>query len=145
MIRESEEEASLPTDLVCQNVNPVGSLTYIYIREGRAGGENGLIQPDCQYTFDLPLPASIRPKPNDSEVQEFNLLTIEKCQEYMSAGEFKPNCSLVMLDFFVRHGIMTKESEGEEVFGQLEKRLHRDLGFPGPWMDVRGSGKAEEG
>jgi hypothetical protein len=70
------------------------------------------------------------PKPNDSEVQEFYLWTVEECQARLAAGEFKPNCSILMLDFFVRHGIITKENEPD--FDEIVRRLHRELEFPGP-------------
>lgn len=49
VIRESEEEASLPADLVRQEAKYEGTLTYIYIRESRAGGENDLLQPECTF------------------------------------------------------------------------------------------------
>ena len=56
----------------------------------------------------------------------------------MAAGQFKPNCALLMLDFFVRKGVVTQETEGKEGFEELTRRLHRDLGFPGPWEEKEG-------
>lgn len=109
-------------------------MTYIYVRESRAGGETGLIQPECEYVFDLPLPASVTPKPNDTEVEEFYLWTVEKCQEHLAKGEFKPNCAFLLLDFFVRHGVISEESEGKEVYEEIVRRLHRGLEVPGPWL-----------
>ena len=43
LIRESDEEASLPGKLVRQNATPHGTISYIYIRESRAGGETGMV------------------------------------------------------------------------------------------------------
>lgn len=123
----------MPASVVRPLVQAAGSLTYIYIRESRAGGETGLIQPECQYVFDLPLPVDVIPQPNDSEVESFELLTVEKCQEYLVEGQFKPNCALLMLDFWVRHGVINQETEGEELYAEIVSRLHRDLGLPGPW------------
>jgi 8-oxo-dGTP pyrophosphatase MutT (NUDIX family) len=130
LVREAEEEASLPQDLVRGTATSHGTVTYIYIRSELASGETGLIQPECQYVYDLELPLDVVPKPNDSEVQEFYLWTVEQVQEHMAKGEFKPNCALLLLDFFIRHGILTPENEPN--FEEIKQRLHRDLVFPGP-------------
>jgi 8-oxo-dGTP pyrophosphatase MutT (NUDIX family) len=130
LVREAQEEASLPEALVRENVSYHGTVTYTYIRESRAGGESGLVQPECEYIYDLELPADVLPKPNDSEVEEFYLWTVDEIQERMAKGEFKPNCALIMLDFFIRHGILTKENEKN--YDEIQRRLHRDLGLPGP-------------
>jgi 8-oxo-dGTP pyrophosphatase MutT (NUDIX family) len=130
LVREAEEEASLPEALVRQQATYHGAVTYMYIRESRAGGESGMVQPECQHVYDLALPMDVVPKPNDSEVEEFYLWTVEEVQEHMAKGEFKPNCALVVLDFFVRRGILTRENE--ENYEEIKKRLHRELEFPGP-------------
>lgn len=130
LVREADEEASLPEDLVRKSATSHGTITYMYIRESRAGGETGMIQPECQYVYDILLPAKFSPKPNDSEVQEFYLWTVEEVQEYLAKGEFKPNCALLMLDFFIRHGILTQENEKN--YAEIKRRIHRELDFPGP-------------
>lgn len=130
LVREAQEEASIPEALVRQNASSNGAVTYNYIRESRAGGETGMVQPECEYVYDLELPADVLPKPNDSEVEEFYLWTVEKVQEEMAKGQFKPNCALIMLDFFIRHGILTKENEDN--YEEIKRRLHRQLEFPGP-------------
>ncbi len=130
LVRESSEEASLPEELVRKGATAEGILTYIYIRESRAGGENGMIQPECQFVYELELPADVIPKPNDSEVEQFYLWTVEEVQEHLTKGEFKPNCALIILDFFIRHGILTRENERD--FEEITSRLHRQLEFPGP-------------
>jgi 8-oxo-dGTP pyrophosphatase MutT (NUDIX family) len=130
LVREAEEEASLPRDVVEKGSTSHGSVTYIYIRSPKATGESGLIQPECQYVYDLELPPDIIPRPNDSEVQEFYLWTVEEIKEQMAKGEFKPNCALVLLDFFIRHNILTPLNE--ENFDEIKSRIHRVLEFPGP-------------
>lgn len=129
LVRESEEEASLPEKLVREKVESKGTITYIYIREPRAGGESGLVQPECQYVYDLELPGEVVPKPNDNEVECFYLWSVEEVQAAMERGEFKPNCALLMLDFFARWGIINQENED---YGEINSRLHRELEFPGP-------------
>ena len=130
LVREAEEEASLPGEFVRQQATYHGAVTYTYIREGRAGGESGMIQPECQHVYDLELPTDVVPKPNDSEVEEFYLWTVEEVREHMAKGEFKPNCALVVIDFLVRRGILTEENEGD--YEEIKRRLHRELEFPGP-------------
>lgn len=130
LAREAEEEASLPKDLVEKAATSHGTITYIYIRSEKATGETGLIQPECQYVYDLELPSHVIPKPNDNEVEEFYLWTVEEVQNHMAKGEFKPNCALLLLDFFIRHRILTPENEKN--YEEINRRIHRDLEFPGP-------------
>ncbi|QIW96760.1 hypothetical protein AMS68_002278 [Peltaster fructicola] len=67
------------------------------------------------------------PKPSDDEVAGFELKTIQEVKAALRDGGFKPNCALVLLDFFVRHGILTAHDEG---YLQIVPRLHRVLEFP---------------
>jgi 8-oxo-dGTP pyrophosphatase MutT (NUDIX family) len=130
LVREADEEASLPEKLVRETVKDCGTITYVHIREARAGGESGLIQPECQYVYDLELPGDVVPKPNDTEVECFYLWNVEEVQAAMGRWEFKPNCALLMLDFFIRWGILNEENEPN--YQEIKRRLHRELEFPGP-------------
>jgi 8-oxo-dGTP pyrophosphatase MutT (NUDIX family) len=69
LVREADEEASLPEEIVRKDTKACGTVTYIHVRDERAGGEIGFIQPECQFVYDLELPADVVPKPNDSEVE----------------------------------------------------------------------------
>ncbi|KAF2083507.1 thiamine pyrophosphokinase-related protein-like protein [Saccharata proteae CBS 121410] len=128
VIREAEEEASLPAELVRERAKAVGVVSYFLIRDERAGGETGLLQPESQYVYDMEVPEDVVPKPNDDEVEGFALLSIEEIKVALLRGEFKPNCALVMLDFFVRHGILTPENEKHYI--DIVTRLHRRFEFP---------------
>lgn len=130
VIREADEEASLPSSLVREKMKPEGTITYFHVRDARAGGESGLMQPECQFVYDLEIPEGMECKPKDGEVESFELWTVEEVQEAMGKGEFKPNCSLLVLDFFVRWGILTEENEKD--YKEIKERLHRTLEFPGP-------------
>ena len=128
LVRECEEEASLPEDIVRSSAKAVGTLTYFHVRDKRAGGETGLCQPECQYVYDLELPPDVIPKPNDDEAIDFQLLTVEEVQTALADSKFKPNCALLLLEFFVRHGIVTPEGEPDYI--EIVARLHRRLEFP---------------
>lgn len=45
----------------------------------------------------------------------------------MAEGQFKPNCAMVLLDFFVRHAILTPDNEAD--YAEIVSRLHRKLPF----------------
>lgn len=69
LVREADEEASLPEELVRRAAKAEGTIQYVYVRDERAGGETGMVQPECQFVYDLELPADVGPKPNDAEVE----------------------------------------------------------------------------
>lgn len=128
LTREAEEEASLPPALVRSQAKHCGMVTYFYVRDQRAGGETGLLQPECQYVFDLEIGDDVIPKENDNEVESFRLWTLKEVQDALARDEFKPNCALVMLDFFIRHGILTPDTEPH--YAEIVSRLHREFEFP---------------
>lgn len=127
LVREAAEEASLSETIVREKAKAVGTVTYFHVRDHRAGGETGLFQPECLYAFDLELPADVVPTPDDGEVHEFRLMSVEEVKRALAEGRFKPNCALVLLDFFIRHGILTPENEPDYV--EIVSKLHRRLEF----------------
>lgn len=94
----------------------------------------GWISPEVQYVYDLKLPSdgSIIPSTNaaDGEVEKFDLMGIEEIMKRALAGEFKPNCGMVIVDFLVRHGYSTFETDGRYL--EVVSRLRRELTLPGP-------------
>jgi 8-oxo-dGTP pyrophosphatase MutT (NUDIX family) len=130
MVRESMEEASLPEELVRRRARAVGCVTYFHVRDERAGGETGLLQPECQYVYDLDLTGEVgvECKPNDDEVEGFEVMDVPQVLDSLAKEEFKPNCAFVMIDFLIRHGIITKENEKD--YAEICARLHRRLEFP---------------
>ncbi|KAF7513015.1 hypothetical protein GJ744_011281 [Endocarpon pusillum] len=128
LIREASEEASLSEDLVRGNARPCGTVTYFHVRDERAGGETGLCMPECEYVYDLELPVDVVPVPGDDEAVDFRLLNVEEVKTALTEGQFKPNCALVLLDFFVRHGVLTPDNEPDYI--EIVSRLHRRLEFP---------------
>ena len=128
LIKESKEEASLDSKYVCRNAKAAGLISYHYIRTSQAGGETGLSQPEYEYVFDLLLQDTIIPHVNDSEVEKFDLYSIEQVQQALALGAFKPNSALVLLDFLIRHGIITTENEPH--YSEIQRRMHRSMPFP---------------
>ncbi|KAL7629179.1 hypothetical protein AAE478_000699 [Parahypoxylon ruwenzoriense] len=130
IIREADEEADLSEALMRERAKFTGMVTYIYITDERAGGEAGQIYPETQWVYEIELPAGLKPVPKDGEVAAFHLWTVEEVQEKLAEGRFKPNCALILLDFFIRHKILTPENEPD--YDEIVRRLHRKLPFPGP-------------
>ena len=97
VIKEAKEEADIPPHMAAQ-AKPVGVLAY----KKQYG-------PNCEWNFpfifDLLLPDDFIPKPNDGEVESFQLLPIEKVAEIVDTSfDYKDNCNLVIIDFLIRHG-----------------------------------------
>ncbi|KAI0147891.1 NUDIX hydrolase domain-like protein [Hypoxylon sp. NC0597] len=130
IIREADEEANIPENFMRERVSFSGIVTYIHITDERAGGEAGQIYPETQWVYDIELPADFEPRPKDGEVAGFYLWTVEEVREKLAEGQFKYNCGLVLIDFFIRHKIITPENEPD--YDEILQRLHRKLPFPGP-------------
>jgi 8-oxo-dGTP pyrophosphatase MutT (NUDIX family) len=100
--KECMEEASVPASLADRAL-PVGALSYC--RETPVG-----LKPDTLYCYDLELPPEFVPVNSDGEVAEFMLLSVvEVVALVRESDEFKLNCNLVLIDFFIRHGILNPD------------------------------------
>lgn len=130
LVREAAEEACFSEQLVRSNAKSCGTVSYFHIRDARAGGEAGLLQPECQYVYDMKVGEEVIPKPGDNEVEDFYLWTVDEVKRALAEGQFKPNCAVVLLDFFIRRGILTAENEKDYV--EIVSRIHRKLPFPTP-------------
>lgn len=130
IMREATEEASFPKDYVSKHAKCCGTVSYFDIRDERVspGAETGLLQPECIYVYDLEVPEDFTPRPDDMEAEDFRLWDIPELQIALKNGEFKTNCALVLLDFFIRHSIITPEDEKDYI--EIVARLHRKLEFP---------------
>lgn len=127
IVQEADEEASLPNDFVRQNARSIGVLSHMGLTGKGFPGEQGLVTPDYIYVYDMELPADIKPRPHDDEVDCFYCMTIDEVKRALLMGEFKPDSGAVFVDFMIRHGIITPESEKN--FVEISMRLHRRLPF----------------
>ncbi|KAH7123200.1 thiamine pyrophosphokinase [Dactylonectria macrodidyma] len=123
LVKECEQEASLTSEMVLKHTKASGVVTHFYVHDGRPGGEIKLLQPECQYVYDLPLPPHVCCKKNDDEVDEFLLWNTTEIRQRIASGEFKPNSARVMLNFLIRHGVVSPENE--ENYLEIVSRLHR--------------------
>lgn len=100
--KECAEEAGMPAALADRAIS-VGAITYC--RASKRG-----LKPDVMYCYDLELPEDFEPHCQDGEVAGFELIPIERVAEIVrDTDDFKLNCNLVIIDFLVRHGVLTPE------------------------------------
>ena len=128
IVREAEEEASLPADLINKNVHAAGVLTYFSYAIGVPGGKESHAVPDIVYVYDLEVGKDVVPSPKDEEVKEFYLMSVDEVKQALGKEDFKTNSAVVMLDFFIRHGIITADNEKDYV--EIVTKMHRRLPFP---------------
>lgn len=129
VIREAQEEASLPADVVSAAIKSVGSLSYVTSSETKStsGGEAGLIRPEMQYIYEMKVNEDVVPTPFDNEASDISLYSIEEIRKSLFSGDWTPANACIMLDFFIRHGLITYETE--EKYNEILIRLHRPLGI----------------
>jgi hypothetical protein len=105
LIKEAEEEASIPRDLA-ETAVPVGAVSY------RCERTEGL-RDDVLFCYDLDLPADFTPTNNDGEVETFELWHVDRVLETIRVTDhFKFNVSLVILDFAIRRGYLNPDEPG---------------------------------
>jgi len=115
VIKECAEEASIPPALASTAVSS-GIVTYVSKHEGNC-------KRDAIFCYDLRLPETFVPTPNDGEVESFFLVHLEEaCRLVAETNEFKPNVAVALVDFFIRHGWVTPEDPG---YAELAKSLKR--------------------
>lgn len=140
MLAESLEEARLtPAVVGGPRLRPVGVVTL-----ANRNPRTELIHGEILYVYDLDLSperettsddaaaaaaSGLVPRPgDDGEVEEFMLMSWHEVLRRMRAGEFKPNVCAIMIDFFIRHGLVTPETE--EQYVEICNRLRRKLPMP---------------
>ncbi|KAA1472786.1 hypothetical protein DENSPDRAFT_839153 [Dentipellis sp. KUC8613] len=117
LVKEAMEEASLPADAIHKYARSTGALSYFYRMD------TGHLQPEIAYVYDMHVPVGkYTLKPMDGEVESFELLPLKEVIAHLRAGEFKPNCGLVLLDFLIRKGYVTPDDEPD--FMEIITRLH---------------------
>ncbi|NHO32480.1 NUDIX hydrolase [Acetobacter fallax] len=121
IIKEAAEEASLPPDIM-EGARQVGTIRYTLDRpEG--------LRRDLLVCYDLVLPDMFTPEPADGEVEEFLLLPIaEVFRLVRDTDEFKFNVNLVLIDLFLREGLIDPQSPGGKT---LRRELHGNVEMDG--------------
>lgn len=100
LVKEANEEASIPADM-CDGAKFVGTLECTHHTKDT-------IAPECEYIFDIELPADFVPEPRDGEMSGFKAVCLSPnvvIATFSEVAEWKPNCYAISLDFAIRHGV----------------------------------------
>ena len=115
VVKEAAEEADVP-DALARRARPVGALTYV------TELEQGL-RDDTLFVFDLELPADFVPRNTDGELTGFELWDIDAVMARVrDTDDFKFNVAPVLIDFFVRHGLLDPDLEPDYL--PIVRQLH---------------------
>jgi 8-oxo-dGTP pyrophosphatase MutT (NUDIX family) len=116
LLKEAEEEATIPPAIAGLAV-PRSKIAYAMERpEG--------LRRDLLHCYDLCLPENFQPRPADGEVSGFELWPLQRVMEAVrDTDEFKFNVSLVLIDLFLRTGLI-----GAEECPRLRPALYADEG-----------------
>jgi 8-oxo-dGTP pyrophosphatase MutT (NUDIX family) len=117
LAKEAQEEAAMPAELIARAV-PVGALSY------RMEMGNG-VRDDVLFLYDIALSADFVPRNTDGEIAAFALMDAHDVMERVRrSDDFKFNVNLVLIDFALRHGLVTPD---DPEYLDLVTRLHRPL------------------
>lgn len=126
-LKECEEEAGLRHEYVEPRLVPCGVVSYEFIDP-----VTKYYQPEVESIYDIcmetPSEGGPVPKPQDGEAEDFQLMSYDEVKKKMLSGKFKYNCALVLVDFFIRHGEISVESEPD--YFEIVQRCHRRLEYP---------------
>lgn len=104
LVKEAAEEADIGPELAAK-AHPVGALNYCCEAEGG-------LRNDTLFIFDLEVPADVVPRNTDGELTRFDLWRAEAAMERVrDSDDFKFNVSVVMIDFFLRHGLLHPDTQ----------------------------------
>ncbi|HUN48032.1 MAG TPA: DUF4743 domain-containing protein [Stellaceae bacterium] len=100
--KEAEEEASIPTALIAK-AHAVGAVSYkMEVPQG--------LRDDVLFLYDLEVPAAFEPINTDGEIVEFaRMAAREVLERVRDTDDFKFNVTLTVIDFALRHGLLTPE------------------------------------
>jgi len=99
LIKEAGEEAGVPPAFAA-TARFGSAITYQIARD------EGLRR-DVLFCYDIEVDEDFIPRPMDGEVESFALWPIERVMETVAAGdEYKFNVNLVLIDLFVRLGLV---------------------------------------
>lgn len=129
--KELKEEANLDKSTVESHTKMVGCLSYFYFDKDldkcKFDREEEVITSELEFIYDLEFPENVIPKINDTEVHEFKHYSLQELVTLLKSNDFKPNCSLVVVDFLIRHGYINITNEPH--YSELLLKTHRKLPF----------------
>lgn len=104
--KEGMEEASLPPEMMA-HVRAVGQTSYCF-------DDGDGIRRDVLFLYDIEVPEGFTPVNTDGEVARFDLLPAQEVLALVrETASVKFNVNAVLIDFGIRHGLITAETEAD--------------------------------
>jgi len=102
LVKEAGEEASVPASLIAK-AHAASAVTYkMEVPQG--------LRDDVLFVYDLETPDDFEPRNTDGEIVEFMLMEArEALARVRDTEDFKFNVNLILIDFALRHGLVTPE------------------------------------
>ena len=119
LVKEAAEEAGIPPELAA-TARRVGQIGYVmaWNEPHQARG----MRRDTLHVFDLDLPEDFAPAPADDEVERFELWPIARVLASVRDTEaFKFNVNLVLIDLFLREGLIPAGDGAERLRAALDQ------------------------
>jgi len=105
VVKACAEEAALPP-AVAERSRCAGYIT------SNEQPDPVRVKPDRLYCYDLEMPEGLVPRNTDGEIDAFTLMRADEVMSLVRETDaFKPNCAMVLVDFFLRHGLLTPAEE----------------------------------
>jgi 8-oxo-dGTP pyrophosphatase MutT (NUDIX family) len=105
LVKEAAEEAAIARELILR-ATPAGAVSY------RMETPLG-VRDDVLFVYDLETPADFEPRNTDGEFSGFQLMDAAETLARVRAGDdFKFNVNLVIIDFALRHGLVSVDEPG---------------------------------
>lgn len=117
MIKEAQEEAGLEPSWSSPRFVAAGSISYVSQHPYGLTNQTMLI-------YDVELPLDVIPSNQDGEVESFELLPVQDVLTslWLEPERVKPDVCILLLDFFVRYGIITADNFTD--YQELQQELH---------------------
>ena len=104
MLDEAFEEASFSEELVRKYARSTGVVIYSKRYKRRPYFP-------VTYCYDMPLPKGEIPRLFRSKVAKFIRISIKNVIDVIRCKEFRPGSDLLLINFFIRYGIITAKNE----------------------------------
>jgi 8-oxo-dGTP pyrophosphatase MutT (NUDIX family) len=108
VLKECEEEAGIPPDLVKAGLQAAGAISYEHF-------DGNVVSRAVLFCYDLYLPDSFIPIPTDGEVKNFFLWDMAQIKASFHPDfpdPIKPNCYPVIADYLIRKGFLDPDTVG---------------------------------
>lgn len=116
-VKEADEEAGIDESLARTGIS-TGCVSYTRTKSNKCMTRGNI------FVFDIETPVDFVPKAIDGEVEDFFLMPANELLDIVinDTDRIKDNCVLIMIDFFIRHGVITSDHPD---YVQLAQKLHQ--------------------